>query len=189
MLINSNKIMNTKQYQKVRIAIVILISFLFSQGLMLHSFLIPMFVLVIASLVLLYLRGKVEGIVADERDYTTAGKAALLAIQAYSWLGVAAMLALYANSDLNPAYEPIALSLSFSICILMLLYSVLFRYYNRIKFSDKGLVYAFAVLVLFIIMAFGTLRVFSGEDSWICQDGNWIKHGNPSFSAPTTECK
>ena len=27
------------------------------------------------------------------------------------------------------------------------------------------------------------------EDTWICEKGNWIKHGNPQASMPTTECK
>ena len=32
------------------------------------------------------------------------------------------------------------------------------------------------------------IRFFSGEDNWICQNGQWIKHGNPSTPAPTTGC-
>lgn len=34
-----------------------------------------------------------------------------------------------------------------------------------------------------------TLRLWSGEDNWICKDGQWIKHGNPSSSQPMGECK
>ncbi len=26
------------------------------------------------------------------------------------------------------------------------------------------------------------------EDEWICENGVWTKHGNPSISKPLTEC-
>ncbi len=45
------------------------------------------------------------------------------------------------------------------------------------------------VIALVIFLSIFTLRLFSGEDNWICQKGQWIKHGNPSASAPTTLCK
>jgi hypothetical protein len=47
------------------------------------------------------------------------------------------------------------------------------------------------IIVSIICVAFITLlgiRFFSGEDDWICQNGQWIKHGNPSSSAPSTGC-
>ncbi len=44
-----------------------------------------------------------------------------------------------------------------------------------------GLVILFA-LVLFI-------RFLTPEDTWICKNGQWIKHGNPVSSQPATTCK
>lgn len=32
------------------------------------------------------------------------------------------------------------------------------------------------------------LRIFSPEDSWVCVNGSWEKHGNPRNSAPTETC-
>lgn len=32
------------------------------------------------------------------------------------------------------------------------------------------------------------MRFFSGEDNWICENGKWIKHGNPSNPPPSKEC-
>jgi hypothetical protein len=40
-----------------------------------------------------------------------------------------------------------------------------------------------AVLAIFII------RIFSPEDTWLCEAGQWVMHGNPSDDAPTTLCK
>jgi uncharacterized protein len=32
------------------------------------------------------------------------------------------------------------------------------------------------------------LRAKTPEDTWICQSGVWVKHGNPSFPQPTSKC-
>ena len=41
-----------------------------------------------------------------------------------------------------------------------------------------------------IVIFLGTLylRNKTPEDTWICQDGAWVKHGNPSFPQPTGTC-
>lgn len=50
------------------------------------------------------------------------------------------------------------------------------------------------VYVVFSLSAliFGWLaaRYFFGnpENTWLCQDGRWIKQGNPSTPAPTVPC-
>ena len=46
--------------------------------------------------------------------------------------------------------------------------------------------------ILMIIVAVGVVilgvRFLSGEDDWICDDGQWVKHGNPSAAKPTEAC-
>lgn len=54
--------------------------------------------------------------------------------------------------------------------------------------SDKT-----AVITVIVVIFLGTLmimglRISGGEDNWICQNGQWVKHGNPSSPAPTAEC-
>jgi len=181
--------LNLKQYRTIKIIIVFGLAFFVSQSIVFRNFFAPVVLLAISSLVLLYLRKKVKGILADERDYAMVGKSAFLAIQIYSWIAVVCMFLFYAMSDLNPYYEAIAMTLAFSTCILMLLNSVIFRYYDKFKFSDKRFIYSVAVLILFVVMAVFAIRMFSGEDNWICDKGQWVKHGNPSFSAPNRVCK
>ena len=181
--------MTLKQYQKIKLIITVILAFVFSQAIALKSFFPLIILLLSAALLLIILRRKVTEIIADERDYLTGGKSALLAMQIYSWMAVISMIILYAFRDMNPAYEPIALTLAFSTCILMLLYSVIFRYYNRISLTDKKLVYVVFVFFLFVILAIASIRLFSGEDDWICKDGQWIAHGHPDFPAPTAQCK
>ncbi len=129
--------MTLKTYNKIRLGIVVVTAFIFSQSLVFHNFFIPIMVLVLSSLSLFYLRKKVVEIIADERDYQIGGKSALLAIQLTSWIGVVVMFVLYALSNTNPFYQPIAMTLAFSVCILMLTYSVIFKYYSKHNFKDE----------------------------------------------------
>jgi hypothetical protein len=45
-----------------------------------------------------------------------------------------------------------------------------------------------ALIILVLLGVFFTIRVISGEDDWICQNGEWIKHGNPNAQKPTASC-
>ena len=188
MLINSNKFMNQKTYQTWRVIIVFVLAMVFSQSIVRGNYIIPLVSMSVASLLLWYLRSRVKGILADERDYTLAGKAALLAIQVFGWLASMATLFLYSQRAVNPMYETIGLTLSYSVLFLFLVYGIVFRYYNKFKFDKKKLFLFLAFLVIFIVAILG-LRLFSGEDNWVCQNGAWEKHGQPDFPAPITECK
>jgi uncharacterized membrane protein len=122
-----------KQYQIIRIIVVVVLAMCFSNLIILKNYFLPIALLVLAFLVLMYLRKKVKGVLADERDYQIGGKAALLAIQVCSWIGVVIMFVLYALADKNIFYQPIAMTIAFSVCVLMLMYSLIFKYLNRVK--------------------------------------------------------
>jgi len=48
----------------------------------------------------------------------------------------------------------------------------------------------YVLIILFIIIAvIAGIRLLSPEDDWICNNGIWIKHGNPSAPQPQEECK
>jgi hypothetical protein len=49
------------------------------------------------------------------------------------------------------------------------------------------LIIIFVALVLLGIII--GVRIISGEDNWICQNGEWVKHGNPSSLKPTKACE
>lgn len=181
--------MTIKQYQGVKLAMVVILAVFFSQAIYFKNYFIPIAVLVASSLILMYLRRQVKDVLADERDYATGGKAALLAIQIYSWTAVCAMFVMYGLRDYNPAYEPIAVTLAFSTCVLMLAYGVIFRYYNKVKLAGKKSVYIILAAILFSFLAVAALRLFSGEDNWICNNGEWVKHGQPDFPAPAADCE
>lgn len=181
--------MTLKEYRRIKIIFVVLLSLLFSFALQARSYLVPITLVVLGTLSVTYLRRRVKGVIADERDYALGGKAALLAIQMYSWIAVIAMFIFYALRDLSPYYESIGMTLAFSTTILLLVYAAIFRYYERISFTDKKFVYALVMLLLFAGLFVAGVRVFSGEDGWICRDGQWVPHGHPDFPAPQIECE
>lgn len=45
-----------------------------------------------------------------------------------------------------------------------------------------------AIIVAGIISFALWLRAASGEDAWLCVDGQWIKHGNPAEAMPDVPC-
>jgi hypothetical protein len=51
--------------------------------------------------------------------------------------------------------------------------------------SPKKLLILFTILVLVIIFF---IRFSSPEDTWLCQNNTWVKHGNPQQNQPTTGC-
>jgi len=44
------------------------------------------------------------------------------------------------------------------------------------------------VLVVMVAAALVILRIVTPEDTWICDNGQWVKHGNPSQAMPATGC-
>ncbi|TSC91433.1 MAG: hypothetical protein CEN90_562 [Parcubacteria group bacterium Licking1014_17] len=48
-----------------------------------------------------------------------------------------------------------------------------------------------AIIVMLVIAVWFGIRFFIGgnEDTWICDNGQWVRHGNPSAPKPTEECK
>lgn len=48
--------------------------------------------------------------------------------------------------------------------------------------------YIIAAAVIVLLGIIFSLRLLSGEDDWICENGQWTKHGNPSAEKPETPC-
>jgi len=54
------------------------------------------------------------------------------------------------------------------------------------KFSRALKYFAIIIFLLGFMLAFFKYR--SQEDNWICQNGKWIKHGNPNTPMPEFGC-
>ncbi|MFA5009770.1 MAG: DUF2178 domain-containing protein [Patescibacteria group bacterium] len=181
--------MTLKQFQIVKLTIAALVAGTISYSITVDNYIVPMISIAFSIILLVYLRSRVKEVIADERDYEIGGHAARWAMMIFSWTAVIAMFLLYYEKALNPTFEVVAYVLAYAVCVLMLLYSLLFRYYDQIRFMKRRTYYIIAGVVLLIIVAIMGLRFFSGEDTWMCQNGQWVEHGHPSASMPTTNCQ
>jgi hypothetical protein len=50
-------------------------------------------------------------------------------------------------------------------------------------------IYIMLIALLAIFMLFVGIRIFSSEDTWICENGDWVRHGNPAASMPLELCE
>lgn len=55
--------------------------------------------------------------------------------------------------------------------------------------NSKKILTIFLGMVLVIALGILLVKGFSNEDNWICQKGEWVKHGKPSGPMPTGVCK
>lgn len=74
----------------------------------------------------------------------------------------------------------------FSSIIISAIFPILYSFllYKKKESMMKFIHWGLLVVVLFIILVKG----LSGEDDWICKNGQWIRHGNPSSQMPTNIC-
>lgn len=154
-----------------------------------QNYVIPIVAMTFTIVLLFYLQGRVKEIIADERDYEVGGRAARLAITVFSWIIIIAMFSLLAFGEQNPEFKALAVALGYSVCLLLFLYAIFFRYYNKVSFLEKKIVYIIIGILLVLLAAVAGLRLISGEDGWICRDGQWARHGNPSYPMPTQQCE
>lgn len=52
---------------------------------------------------------------------------------------------------------------------------------------SKRIIAVVLVVLLILFASLLILKIFN-EDDWICKEGNWVKHGNPSASMPSEPC-
>jgi len=181
--------MTLKKYHLIRSLTAFIVAMVFSQSLILKNALLPVVVIIFAWIVLTYLRSKVTEIIADERDYQISGQAAFKSIQLYSIFSVLITFFLYFNRQLNPTFEASAVTLAYSTCFLMLVYSLYFRFHDWLLSAKNKTIIYFLIAIIFICVSIFSLRLFSGEDNWVCQNGQWQKHGQPSFPSPSLPCQ
>ena len=125
--------MTKKTYQIYRLLLLAFVSASISVSLSLHNWYLSVAIIIAAWKLMYILRHRVSGVLADERDYQLAGRAATLAISIYSGVCAIIGMVLYVAYSDNLLLFSIANFLFYSICFLIILYSILFRIYARKK--------------------------------------------------------
>lgn len=82
--------------------------------------------------ILFYLcKTSVEEVVVDERDERVSERASKVAMEIFAATSALAGVVFIAERYEHPEYANAGFALAFSACALMILYSVLYGYYNR----------------------------------------------------------
>lgn len=46
-----------------------------------------------------------------------------------------------------------------------------------------------AAIIIIIVVVVAILLIRGEEDTWLCDNGQWVKHGYPSAPMPTEPCE
>lgn len=126
--------MTYNQFKRIRIVMAAVVAMIVSFAINLQSWIFATIAILLAILlsmiVIFSAKKQVKDVLADERDFYIAGKAARYALSVFCVLG--AILSFYfmiISKDINA--EAIGSVLAYSVCGLMLLNSVIVIYFQR----------------------------------------------------------
>jgi uncharacterized membrane protein len=122
--------MDNKQFKIFRVILAMILAIIISQSIILENFVLAIFAMLVAIVLMIFVRRKVKDVLADERDYKIAGNAARYAMTTFSAVAVGFMF-FFMSQKQNPVYEAIGLTLAYSVCGLMLVYSLIFIYLRK----------------------------------------------------------
>lgn len=152
-----------------------------------NNFIIPLIAMVSAFAIIFIAKRYVKEVVQDERDISFSNQAFRLAVYGYAFIAVVTIILLSFGIP-KAEYQIIFVTFIVSICLIFFLQKLFYVYYQKMFVEKREIYIAFGVLILILTMIF-MLRFFSGEDDWICQDGQWVKHGNPEVAMPSSKCR
>lgn len=174
----------------LRMLITVVLAITVSISITAGNYIIPIPVTLACALLLFITKRKVKDVLEDERDFELGGHAARYAITTYTVFALIVIFILLNFRQNNPNFDAVASALAYSACFLLILYSIIFKYLAvKDDSSRRKFVMAGVIALVLALLAIVALRLFSGEDDWICQNGNWVKHGQPNFPAPKTLCR
>ncbi len=127
--------MTLKNYKICRLVIIIVLSASISISITLKNYYLPIIFVVSAWAAMYYCRKqlKTTDVLSDERDYQIAGKASHYTIAIYGWIGAFGTFILLALSKNNPYFYDLSQYLAYSVCLIMILNSFLFKYFSKRK--------------------------------------------------------
>ena len=123
--------MTYKQYQTVRAVLAAVIAGVISYSVVTQNLILAAVAVVLGITFALVARRRVKELVADERDYTNAGRAARYAISIFAPVTALLALALMFTHSISPTYQTVGSTLAYSVCALMLLHAAFYSYLNK----------------------------------------------------------
>jgi uncharacterized membrane protein len=123
--------MTYKKFKAIKIVIAMILGAVIAQAVIFGNYYLAGATILTAFAVIWVARKKVKEVMADERDFQLAGRAARISMTVFSSVGAVASFIFMAEREASPLLGIIGSTLAYSICFLLLLYSILFSYYGK----------------------------------------------------------
>lgn len=124
-------LMTQKSFKIVKIITAIFLAAVMAQAVIFSNYILAALAVAAAVAVIFISRRKVKGVLADERDNEISGKSARLSLSIFSVAGAITTFVFTFLRSTNPAFELAGSVLAYSVCALLLLYSVIFTFYEK----------------------------------------------------------
>ena len=124
--------MKQKQFTQCGIIIIVSMGSLFAWSIMSGNTVVPIIAVIIGTVALYLCKSRVEEVIVDERTYKIGEQAARRTLQVFSIVsGVTGILLVVLSQYGYPEVTQVGLTLAYSSCALLVLYSLFYRYYNK----------------------------------------------------------
>jgi uncharacterized membrane protein len=123
--------MTQKKFKLIRILTAMFLAAIMAQAVIFSNYILAIIAVVGAVLVIFTSAKKVEGVSSDERTISIGGRAARMSVTIFSVLGAGISFVLIISRGAGAVYEATGYVLSYSVCALLILYSSLFKYYEK----------------------------------------------------------
>jgi uncharacterized membrane protein len=123
--------MTQKKFKLVRILTAMFLAAIMAQAIIFSNYILAIVAVVGAVLVIFTSARRVEGVSSDERTISIGGRAARMSVTVFSVLGAAISFILIMQRGAGEVYQATGYVLSYSVCALLILYSLLFQYYEK----------------------------------------------------------
>jgi len=123
--------MTSKTFVVIRMITAFFLAAVMAQAIIQNNYVLAIVAVVGAVVIVMISKKKVKGVIVDERVSLIDGKAARASMSIFSVVGAGLMFVLMIFRETNQNYYIIASVLAYSICALLLLYSIMFKYYEK----------------------------------------------------------
>jgi len=123
--------MTQKKFKLIRILTAMFLAAIMAQAIIFSNYILAIIAVIGAVLVVFTSAKKAEGVSSDERTISIGGRAARMSVTVFSVFGAAISFILMISREAGTVYEVSGYVLSYSVCALLILYSLLFKYYEK----------------------------------------------------------
>jgi uncharacterized membrane protein len=123
--------MDKKTYQNIRTMIVIIVASLVGSAVIMGNLLLAFITLLLGFLISYFIRKNVYEVAEDERTYHVAYKASRMAMLLFLTIITISGITILTLKNIFPELTQVGFTLANSACLLLLLYSLFYLYYNK----------------------------------------------------------